>query len=215
MSKSTILFIALLCYQNIQSQISEINGKILKTDLKILRHNLKHNHPNLFEYTSEAKFDRYFDSLQSNLSVTYSKTGAFKLIASTSEIIKDGHTIFLPNENTFKKYYNEQKLFPLDLHFSDESVTIIRDYCKFHSSELINKNIIRINGIHIETIKSNILKVLMRDGFNRTYPQWIINNFFRAYYAFCFNSVGTFRIEYLDGGVMKEIQLNITIYQSN
>ncbi|MEJ7677870.1 MAG: S41 family peptidase [Segetibacter sp.] len=68
--------------------------------------------------------------------------------------------------------------------------------CSADTSIKEGAEILSINGISAGDITSQLLERQIRDGKNRTYPIWILTNYFKEYLSFSFGHPATFTITY-------------------
>lgn len=64
----------------------------------------------------------------------------------------------------------------------------------------IGSEIIRINHVEGTEIIKQLSTRLVRDGYNLTYPNWILNNYFRQYYSFIYDHPSNYDIYYKTNG---------------
>ncbi len=174
----------------------------VKSDIEFLELSLLKYHPNLFVYSSKHEIDSCFNELKESLTDNISKHEAYRLISSTSSIVKDGHFVIQPDEKTVKNFYRNAKLFPLDIYWINNDAFIIKNYTNENIG--IGDKLLSINGVGIEEIRRIILGGALRDGNNTTYPNWILNNFNRAYYGFYFGNSEIYEVEIGNESGLKE-----------
>jgi len=167
----------------------------LQTDLNLLRSNLESTHPNIYLYTPKARIDAVFDSLLLNISRPVTELEFYRHICILSSIIKDGHTLILPSQRTsdFHKAYS--KFLPFKLIIDDNKLIVDMVFAKL-CSITEKAEILSINHISAAKIIDNLMTRQVRDGYNLTYPNWILNNYFRAYYSYHFGHPEQFIIQY-------------------
>ncbi len=190
-----ILFTTLNC-QSIQAQelFTELE---IKEDIAYLEEQLIRYHPNLFLYSKQDEFDSLTEDLKSKVQEETTELEAYRLLASYSEIIRDGHTSITPSNKIFSSFQVDTTLFPLRIYWDGDSMHTIMD---FSNEQLIpnGSRILSINEYSVEEIAGSILTSLQHDGDNLTYPTWILNNFFSAYFYFYYGEFDEFRIGYKD-----------------
>lgn len=181
--------------------------KDLRADLQFLRTNLEKKHPNLYLYTTKPFFNLFFDSLYHSITKPLTETEFYNLITLINSKIKDGHTMFLPSEDATDYYHQVGKRFPfyaailndkLYVNMNCSADTMIRD-----GSELL-----MINNIKADKIIKQLLVRQIRDGDNRTYPIWILTNYFKEYYGFLFGYPTSYSITYKIGNVVQHKNVN-------
>lgn len=171
----------------------------LKADLKYLRTKLENNHPSLFLYTSKSTIDKMFDSLESSILKPLTELEFYKHITIISSIIKDGHTIILPSEESTYYQGNTSNFIPY--HFVILNNQLFLDMvCTSDNSIPVGSEIITINNVEASEIIKQLSERQVRDGNNLTYPIWILSNYFRQYYSFIFGHPADFAITYKTNG---------------
>jgi hypothetical protein len=174
----------------------------LKEDLQYVRKKLEANHPNLYLYTSKAEMDRIFDSLYSGITKPISVLEFYKHLTIISSIIKDGHTIILPGSKV-TDYHNKNSRF-LPFHFTITGDQLYVDMtCTSDSQVMDGDEIISINDITSPEIIKTLISRQVRDGYNLTYPTWILNNYLREYYSYIFGHPDQFIIKYKHDNTVK------------
>lgn len=190
-----ILFAILNC-QSIKAQETFTNLEI-KEDIAYMEEQLIRYHPNLYLYSKQDEFKALTEELKAKVVDETTELEAYRLLSSYSEIIRDGHTSILPSNIVLAKFQVDTTLIPLWVHWDGKSMYSIMDY----SEERIipdGSKILTINEDSVEDIVANILTALQHDGDNKTYPTWVLNNFFSAYYYFYYGEFDEFRIGYTD-----------------
>ena len=171
----------------------------LKADLKYLKNKLESKHPGLHLYTSKSNMDQVFDSLENGISKPMTELEFYKHIAIISSIIKDGHTIILPSPTNINFHYSMSHFLPY--HFAILNHQLFIDMVYTHDGSIpIGSEIIRINHVEVTEIIKQLGTRLVRDGYNLTYPNWILNNYFRQYYSFNYDHPSNYDIYYKTNG---------------
>lgn len=188
---------------NIQEKLYSVDD--LKKDLYFLKTKLENNHPNLYLYTQKSLINNTFDSIENSIDKPLSATEFYKRITIISSLIKDGHTIILPNSEVTNQSGN---VF-LPYHFVIINNLLFMDMSFTTDNSLpIGAEIISINSIQADNIITELLKRQIRDGNNETYPVWILSNYFRQYYSFIFGCPKTFTITYKSNEQTKTTTIN-------
>jgi hypothetical protein len=212
-SKKSYLFTFLqcFCFLSIYGQEANFTKEQVISDVEFLELSLLKYHPNLFVYSSKQEIDSCFNELKESISDSNSRNEAFRLISSASSIVKDGHFAIQPDKITIKNFYSNAKLFPLDLYWINDDAFIIKNYTKDNIG--IGDKVLSINGMGIHEIRRTILGGALRDGYNTTYPNWILNNFNRAYHGFYFGNSEIYEIEILkESGLIEKKQIKGLTY---
>jgi len=212
-SKKTYLFTFLqcFCFLSIYGQETNFSKEQVKSDIEFLELSLLEYHPNLFVYSSKQEIDSCFNELKESLSDNISKQEAYRLISTSSSIVKDGHFVIQPDEKTVKNFYSNAKLFPLDIYWINADAFILKNYTNENIG--IGDKLLSINGLDVEKIRRTILDGALRDGYNTTYPNWILNNFNRAYYGFYIGNSEVYEIEInKESGLIEKKQIKGLTY---
>jgi len=86
--------------------------------------------------------------------------------------------------------------------------------CTANNSIKDGNEILSINGITSKEIISTMLNRQLRDGYNETYPRWIMNTYFRGYYSFIYGHPSQFTIAYKEKDVEKIFTTNALLLDS-
>jgi hypothetical protein len=175
----------------------------LKADLRFLQKKLKKIHPALYRYTSESALDVFFDSLHNSITTAMDEREFFSLVTLLHSKIGDGHTMILPAEATIE-YNNSKGIFlPFTLAYIKNRLYIVENNSSDTSIER-GEEIVSINGESGTAVVSQLMKRFIRDGYNQTYPTWILNHYFAAYYSYAYGQPSQFVLE-LQNNVKKNI----------
>ncbi|PSL31726.1 S41 family peptidase [Chitinophaga ginsengisoli] len=181
-----------------QTQLSATNRiynqNELKADLQFLKRKLEKIHPGLYRYTSKPALNIFFDSLYHSIDRPMDEQRFFRLITLLHAKIGDGHTMLLPSEATTDHNNKKGRFLPFTLTYLNGKLHIVENNSADSSIEK-GEEIVRINGEGIDTIMSQLLKRQIRDGYNQTYPIWILNHYFAAYYSFAYGLPAQFFLE--------------------
>lgn len=167
----------------------------LKNDLTYLQKQLERKHPNLYTYNSPSTIQHVFDSLSLNINQPLTELEFYKHITILSSVINDGHTIILPS-SSITLYHNKKSKF-LPYHFTILNGQLYIDMVCTNDSSIPNgSEILSINNLKAIDIIEQLTTRQIRDGYNTTYPLWILNNYFREYYSYVFGHPDQFEIEF-------------------
>lgn len=173
-----------------QFQVAE-----LRADLRWYREALQRKHPNLHVYTPEPAIDAFFDSLDASIRSPMTEREFFNLLTLSFTRVRDGHTHIFPSDAT-NRYLNESGRFlPVKLVFEEGEMRVAEVYCP-DSPLPPGARILSINKQAAGGIWTYMMERQIRDGYNETYPAWILNRWFKNYYAFHFGCPETFEFEY-------------------
>ena len=152
----------------------------LQADLSFLENLLLSKHPDPFMYADRAQLVNGFDSLRSSIRKPLSGLRFLAHITSLYPLLGDGHTMFLPADDDGAKRY-----LPLDAVWLQDHLYIRRNGSADHRL-VPGTEILAINGVGSAALMDTLLMRQIRDGYNTTYPQWILNHWFKEYYRFSF-----------------------------
>ena len=190
--KTISTLIIILISLNSFGQEVKFSKKQIQDDLIFLELQLKKLHPNLYVYSSKSTIENSFSELRNSSPDSLDKTQCYNVVSFTSSIVKDGHYNVIPSQQTIDQFYKTSKLLPVDIFWTENNAYITRNYSG--SKIEIGDQLLSINNIDISEIRETILSRVLRDGNNTTYPYWILNNFFRAYYSFCYGTSDNYEI---------------------
>ncbi|MCB0547619.1 MAG: hypothetical protein KDD19_08520 [Phaeodactylibacter sp.] len=190
-----ILSILLFHFQDGYGQIKNFTAQQVSEDVEYLKNQLLSTHPNIFIYNSKSDFDTFFKRFK--IPDTVAENEAYSIIASTSSIIKDGHTLFYPSSELINHNNESGYFFPFNL-FWDGSDLFIRKNYSSNSEIHEGAKIISINGVKSQELIQFMLHNMMRDGNNYNYPIWVINNYFFEYYSYFYGCPAIFNLELKD-----------------
>ena len=164
-----------------------------KADLVAFKTLLEKKHPNLYTYTAPADFNRYCDSLLGSIQAPMTSLAFYNTITLLHSKIRDGHTHIFPNPAEAAYHQAHAGFIPFQLQWLDNKLHVIKVF-GFKSPIPEGAAITRINGLSAPAIRQHLQQRQMRDGYNTSYPAWIVNNWFTEYYAFHFGHPETFSI---------------------
>jgi len=181
-----------------QIQLSDTNRIYrpdeLKADLRFLRKKLASIHPGLYRYTTKPAFDIFFDSLYNSVDKPMDEQAFLSLITLLHPKIGDGHTMFLPSSTTAEYNNSKGRFFPFSLTYTGGRLYVAEN-CSSDTGIEKGEEIVSINGEGTAAVMSQLLARQIRDGYNQTYPIWILNHYFPAYYSFAYGRPSQFSIE--------------------
>jgi hypothetical protein len=170
----------------------------LKADIYFLHAKLDSIHPGLYHYTAKDSFTAFFDSLDNTIVRPVREQEFLSLVMQLNEKICDGHTMFLPGAAAMDYNNTRGRFLPFTVAYTRGRLYITEN-CSTDSSIQQGVEILRINGQDISTIMTQLLRRQIRDGHNQTYPLWILNHYFAAYYSYAFGQPSSFTLELTDG----------------
>ena len=169
----------------------------LKADLRFVRENLEKKHAGLYRYVTKPSLNRLFDSLDHVITGPMTAQAFFNLLTLLNANIRNGHTMFLPGDSAMAFMNRSGRYLPLRMYFAEGKLTIVENYTA-DSTIRPGMAILRINGTSVSSIMEQLLARQTKDGYNQTYPVWILNHYFPAYYSFTFGQPNTYFLEIQD-----------------
>jgi hypothetical protein len=169
----------------------------LKADLHFLRTQLDSTHPGLYHYTDRDSLRAFFDSLDNAIVQPMREQQFLGLITLLNTEICDGHTMFLPSEAAMIYNNTHGRFFPFTVAFIKGRLYITEN-CSTDSSIQPGTEISRINGQDISFVMNQLLLRQIRDGHNQTYPVWILNHYFAAYYSYAFGQPPSYSLHLIN-----------------
>jgi hypothetical protein len=166
----------------------------LRADFRFLKKNLEQTHPALYRYTSRITLQKFFDSLDHRIDRPMTEQQFLGLILLLNAKICDGHTMFLPSDAWTGFNDTLGKFLPLTLNIIDEKLYVAENNATDRSITP-GDEIQAINGINTSDILPQLLDRQIRDGENQTYPEWILDHYFAAYYSFVFGQPDHFTLK--------------------
>jgi hypothetical protein len=166
----------------------------LKDDLRYIEKKLQITHPALYRYSTKSSLAALFDSLEHAIVRPMKEREFLSILTLLNSKIKDGHTMFLPS-NAAMEYDNiRSRFFPFSVVYIAGKLYVIEN-CSSDSTILPGDEILNINGASTPTVMLQLLTRQIRDGNNLTYPEWILDHYFAAYYSFAFGLPDQFFLE--------------------
>ena len=211
---SFIFFVYLFinpCYAQInQSTISKkYTAAELKEDAKILKDVTIAMHPAIGIYQSKNYYINLFDIFISKLNDSLTEKEFRIKLKLLMENLHCGHTEVINS----KKYYreiNKNKLNFSTLLFLpiQNKLYVIGDLNKKKDTSLlkIGTEIIRINGIGVDSIINYSKRFISSDGYNQTSKNHFIQLSFNNFLVGLFGRPDTFNIDYLAGTKIKNLK---------
>jgi cytochrome c551/c552 len=181
--------------------VVEVGGlysqEALKADLRFVHKNLEKMHPGLYRYMARPTLDRFFDSLDHVIAGPMSAQEFFSLLTLLQGKIRNGHTMFLPGDSAMARLNRSGRLLPLSVNFAEGKLFIVENYSA-DSTIQPGTEILSINGKTVSSVMEQLLVRQTRDGYNQTYPVWILNHYFAPHYSFVFGEPAEFSLDLKD-----------------
>ena len=140
-----------------------VNGKIsvelLKEDFKMLRNKLESSQPGLYLYTSKDSLDKIFGQMDSSLNEPMTSLEFFRRIAPLNKVLRNLHTLFWASEAYEKGTETNLPWFPLDVHWDDGRMYVLRNNSTKDNIEL-GSVIKSINGVSAEVVFNKLLEAI-------------------------------------------------------
>jgi Peptidase family S41 len=165
----------------------------LKADLRFLRNKLERMHPGLYRYSGKAEMAALFDSLNDVIREPMNEQQFLSLLMLVQERIRNGHTMFLPGDSASAYNAFRGRFLPFGIRMIDGRLLIGQNF----STDSVERGteILSINGVSSGEVWRQLIARQIRDGYNETYPEWILDHYFFSYYGFVFGQPGEFRLE--------------------
>jgi len=176
-----LIFLLLLSVTFSFAQTLSFTDQQLKEDLTYLKNQLLDKHPNIFIYHTKAEFQDFFEDIK--LPKTATAEEAYSIIAATSAVIKDGHTLFYPDSKLITRNNEQGRFIPLTV-FWDGNDLFVKDNYSANKEIKRGMKLLSINGMNTQDLIKSMLDNMMRDGNNLNYPIWVLNNYFFEYYSY-------------------------------
>jgi hypothetical protein len=188
---SLVAVVPSLAQNNLTEQKFSVDQ--MKADISFLKTKLQTYHPALYLYTAKEGIDKALDSLENVLSTPLTALEFYRHITVISSVIKDGHTIMLPGEKITQLYNQSSKFLPYKLSVQQDRLYVNKVFTSDSSIEP-GDEILQVNKISAKEIIAQLMERQIRDGYNLTYPLWILDNYFREYYSYHFGHPEHFEI---------------------
>lgn len=152
-------------------------------DWNMYRKKLEEQHPNLYLYTSQPEMKQFFDSISASITVPMNSINFFNLITTVLSKIKDGHTHIFPDPSTTEDNDLHAPFFPVKVHWEEGRMYVVKVYAS--DTQLAPGTEIQIiNGVNASFLYNVMMRRQIRDGYNTTYPRWILEEYFAEYYSY-------------------------------
>ncbi|WP_276481429.1 S41 family peptidase [Paraflavitalea pollutisoli] len=167
----------------------------LVSDLRYFQHQFDSLHPATDRYTHRLVLDRTFDRLARSIREPMTSEAFLSRLSLINPKIADGHTQLLPDTATLS--YNRQtgRFFPFTVTSVGGRLYVLQN----GSTDTIihaGDELLTINGDPAARVLKQLINRQIRDGYNETYPRWIVNKYFSAYYSYCYGQPTTFNLRF-------------------
>ena len=201
-----LLFVPCLCFQNcVQSKASLLNKKYgpaqLQEDARILEDVVMEMHPAVGIYKSREYYGDLFTHFESAFKDSLTER-EFRLRTKLAlDELHCGHTEVLYS-NRFYREMNRKKLnySPYIFIPVGNKVYMIANLNKKQDSTIKKgSEILKINGISVDSMLRYTKRFISSDGFNTSGKEHFVQLGFNSYYPSLFGRPDTFVVEYKDG----------------
>lgn len=213
-TKKLLIFLSLISFVGVFAQKNNYHPNHfyptdeLKADFKYLQSSIEKHHPNLYLYTPKAILNIFFDSLYNSIDHPLTVVEFYNIITLLNSKIKDGHTMFLPGEEATNYLNKNAPFFPFYIFTTGDKLFVTMN-CSADTSIKAGTEIVSINGLGTADIMNQLISRQIRDGNSKTYPIWILTNYFKEYFSFSFGHPASFFITYKNDSSSVQIK---TIY---
>ncbi|HWA35877.1 MAG TPA: hypothetical protein VG737_17160 [Cyclobacteriaceae bacterium] len=177
--------------QNTSDQ--KIPVALLKDDLRKFKSAMESSQIGLYLYTPKDTLDQIFRRIESSFNAPMTPVEFHRKVAPLNKYLANLHTIFWPSADYETGKETGALRFPLDIHWSDGKMYVLRNNS---SVEVLEGSVIRgINGVNTGSLFRQLLDGVLRDGFNQTYPTARLSRNFSYYYDVLIGEPTVFEIE--------------------
>lgn len=166
-----------MCSSGVFGQ-EKFSRNALVEDLQFVHSKYERSHPNLYRYVSESQLDAVFNTLESQIKDSMTEMEFYNHIRALSLFIRDGHTSITLSKKTLSNQFKKKK-FPFEIKKLNEDFFIVDNYTN-DSTISRGDHLLEINGQKLSEIYATILDRQTRDGYNQTFPEWSVQNWFMA-----------------------------------
>jgi len=152
-------------------------------DLSFYKTKLESEHPNLYLYARQDQINSLFDSIAWAMQYPQNSINFFNLLTLVPPLIQDGHTHIFPDPATTEYNNKNARFLPFEVHWENGRAYVVKDYSADNLLPL-GTEIVVINGVVTSFLYEIMLRRQIRDGYNLTYPKWILEQWFPEYYSY-------------------------------
>ncbi len=152
-------------------------------DLNFYKTKLENDHPNLYLYARQSQINSLFDSIGWSMQYPMNSVNFYNLLTLIPPLIQDGHTHIFPDPSTTEYNNKYARFLPFEVHWENGRAYVVKDYS---SGNMLSPGteILIINGVNATFLYEIMLRRQIRDGYNLTYPKWILEQWFPEYYSY-------------------------------
>jgi len=193
--------------KKLQSYDAPLSAKTIKTELRILKHTLKEGQPQLFLYTSEAKFDSVFSSAFHACKQGLTYKTYLKEIAKIQHAIGAGHSNWAHAPDYQSYAYNNETYFPFDIRFEGSTCRIYHD-CSNATKRIPNGSIlIAINDRPISEVLNELKSCHDKDGLSNDLSFHSITESFPLLYNTFIAAPESFKVRFVSPNAQQEEEI--------
>lgn len=185
----------------------------LRSDLAFLKERLERIHPDLYMYISKPELDHVFDSLAESIDAPLTEPQFFDRVSYLHSRIRDGHTMFLPSEAMMDNESKKLVFLPLRVALVNGRM-YVRENHSSDPSLRKGAEVTSLNGLSTAEVIEHLRSRQIRDGYNETYPTWILDRYFRNYYSFSFGHPRQFTLGLREDGMERQISMRALSWDS-
>ena len=169
----------------------------LQADLKLMQTILEESYPGFYRYTPKERFAVLFDSIGQTLNRPMTQQEFYVAATPVIAALKDGHIKYMPHVRPhWQYYYNLDKLFPLELYFTERQAYLVHNNAGTGDIPL-GAEIVAINNQPVSELIQKLLPlVFFADGNSQAIKYQSLDKFFPFYYGTYVGASATYTIAY-------------------
>lgn len=177
----------------------------LQQDFTALRNRYETALANLYLYTSKPRLDNLFDGLYAAIEpMTAEKF--YSYITPLSSAIKDGHSNLYPPEDVTAFHNTNSLFFPFSVVWQNNDMYVTQNLSN-DTTISPGDELISINRISAAEVMTYLTERQVRDGENKNYAVWILNNYFREYYSYHYGHPATYELQIKRKGQLRTVSI--------
>lgn len=166
----------------------------LKYDFQLLREQFEKVQPGLYTYTSKDSMDLAFDQIMESLNEPMSAIEFYRKITPLHNYIRSSHTNFKPAKDYVDAVKHKMLRFPFSVYWHDNALYILENNSSVDNIQE-GSQINSINGEAADIVFRQLTNNMIRDGYNSTGPELLVNKYFSLYYAYFIGAPDSFQME--------------------
>ena len=206
MMKLIIAVLVVICsFSTILAQEPKSRIELLRNDFAIFRTNFNENYPSLYRYANKEDMNLLLDSCYASINQNTPNLKYYTMLKFILSSIKDGHLYCSMPPDVESYIENKAKFFPLGIRFINKRAFILNSV---ENTVPAGSEIISINGLQVEAIKTELFKYIASDGNIHTKKNDILNHVFYFYYYLVFGDTDTFDVRFkLKNGLIRDVMV--------